>query len=163
MRQMRYTISYKVPYEGKHPTLKEFFSLTNEMKITNQELSKMFDVSDGAVSSWRHDRNMPYQSTLEKMKAFIAEHKGKTDEPEQTTIPEAATLVDRQPPKDKRDGEVLTYRIDTPWKTERPKPKSNSLIDKLLEQFGEETVTKAVLGNLTKDQLIEFIRNGGTK
>ena len=153
-------VAWKTPYTGIHPTMKKFFALTNSLKMSNTEIGKILDVSDGAVSSWRHDNSMPTDTNLEAIKAFIAEYK-KDDEPEQTTIPETATLVDRQPPKDKRDGEVLTYRIDKPWVKERPK--GNTVIHKLLEQFGEETITKAVLGTMTKDQLIEFIQNGGTK
>lgn len=165
---MAFNRRWENSYKGKNLLLQSLFDVADRLHMTNTYISEQLkaidkDVraSDGTVSAWRRGETNPCGKTPEVIGKFLERYKDIV--PEQTTIPETATLIDRQPPKDKRDGEVLIYRNDTPWRTERPKPKGNTVIHKLLEQFGEEVITKAILGTLTKDQLIEFIQNGGMK
>ena len=118
-------------YKGKNLLLQSLFDVADRFHMTNvciseqlKAIDKDVRASDGTVSAWRRGETNPCGKTPEVISKFLERYKDIV--PEQTTIPETATLVDRQPPKDKRDGEVLIYRIDNPWKTERSKLKKEA-------------------------------------
>lgn len=114
---------YNVPYMGKNPTLKKLFDWANERKLTNEEIAEALGVSGVAVGSWRWNEKKPRRENMNKIKELVKDYDAEGQ----------MTLLSVQPPKDKRDGEIFTFRTDTPWLKDKAQAERGITDDQLIE------------------------------
>lgn len=106
---MRGKNGWNVPYEGSHPTLKRFFKLTDEMKMTYTEIAYRLGAKPDSIRRRKIGLATPRMPTLKRMEEFIKEHETES----QIEIP-GYTLTSITPRKNKNDMPMYTYKRTTP-------------------------------------------------
>lgn len=136
--------SYTTRYKGKDPTLKRFFDLTNDLKITNSEIARRFEIADSAVRNWRNGISPPTTTNMEKIEDFIKKHE------EAHKIP-GYTLESVVARKDKKDSPIYTFKA-----VEKPAKDIGITNDELIEY-----AIKGMPEDVRMSLLKKFLKEGG--